>query len=152
MQFNAFGELTVKKKKGYYSISAVAEMFDVHQQTIRLYEREGLISPKRSEGNTRIFTEEDVERLEEVIYLTHKLGINLSGVDMILKQERKIKRLQKEINTLFNRFQRELDLEKDEKNEHITQVSRRMNSLRKRTESTDNTTTLSEEIKKIKGS
>lgn len=140
----------MKKKRGYYSISAVAEMFEVHQQTIRLYEREGLISPKRSEGNTRIFTEEDVERLEEIIYLTHKLGINLAGVDMILKQERKIKRLQKEINTLFNKFQHEIDLEKDEKNEQIAAASRRMGMLKNR--SHDEPGNGSEEIKKIKGS
>jgi MerR family transcriptional regulator/heat shock protein HspR len=140
----------MKKKKGYYSISAVAEMFEVHQQTIRLYEREGLISPKRSEGNTRIFTDEDVERLEEVIYLTHKLGINLAGVDMILKLERKIKRLQKEINTLFNKFQHEIDLEKDEKNEQIAVASRRMGMLKNRSQ--DAPGSESEEIKKIKGS
>ncbi len=73
----------MKRKKGFFSISAVAEMFSVHQQTIRLYEKEGLISPKRSDGNTRLFSEEDVDRLEEVIYLTHQLGINLAGVDMI---------------------------------------------------------------------
>ena len=57
----------MKRKKGYFSISAVAEMFSVHQQTIRLYEKEGLITPKRSEGNTRLFSEEDVNRLEEII-------------------------------------------------------------------------------------
>lgn len=142
----------MKKKKGYYSISAVAEMFEVHQQTIRLYEREGLIAPKRSDGNTRIFTEEDVERLEEVIYLTHKLGINLAGVDMILKQERKIRRLQKEINTLFKKFQHELDLEKDEKNEQISLASRRMGTIKKRSSGQNDTVIVPEEIKKIKGS
>ena len=78
----------MKRKKGYFSISAVAKMFSVHQQTIRMYEKEGLINPKRSDGNTRLFAEEDVNRLEEVIYLTHKLGINLAGVEMILKQQR----------------------------------------------------------------
>jgi MerR family transcriptional regulator/heat shock protein HspR len=98
----------MKKKKGHFAISAVAEILSVHQQTIRLYEREGLISPKRSEGNTRLFTEEDIVRLEEIIYLTHKLGINLAGVDMILKQQKKIKKLQKEINGLFKRVQEDL--------------------------------------------
>lgn len=142
----------MKKNKGYYSISAVAEMFEVHQQTIRLYEREGLISPKRSDGNTRIFTEEDIERLEEVIYLTHKLGINLAGVDMILKQERKIKRLQKEINTLFKKFQRELELEKDEKNTQLSLTSHRLGSLRKKKLDEQTTVSIPEEIKKIKGS
>lgn len=98
----------MKRKKGYFSISAVAKMFSVHQQTIRLYEKEGFISPKRSEGNTRLFSEEDVNQLEEVIYLTHKLGINLAGVDMILRLEKQIKKLQREVNTLFKRAQKEL--------------------------------------------
>ena len=92
----------MKRKKGYFSISAVAEMFSVHQQTIRLYEKEGLITPKRSEGNTRLFSEEDVNRLEEIIYLTHQLGINLAGVEMILKLQKKIQRLQKQMNTAFD--------------------------------------------------
>jgi len=98
----------MKRKKGYFSISAVAKMFSVHQQTIRLYEKEGLISPKRSEGNTRIFSEEDVDRLEEIIYLTHEIGINLAGVDMILKLQKKIKTLQSQVNTLFANAQEEL--------------------------------------------
>lgn len=105
----------MKRKKGYFSISAVADMFSVHQQTVRLYEKEGLICPKRSEGNTRLFSEEDVDKLEEIIHLTHKLGINLAGVDMILKQQKKIKKLQDEMNTLFSRLQGELE-EENEKN------------------------------------
>src|SRR5476651_485356 len=92
----------LKRKKGFFSISAVAKMFSVHQQTIRLYEKEGLIAPKRSEGNTRLFSEEDVDKLEEIIYLTHQLGINLAGVDMILKLQKKIKRLQNEMNKVFD--------------------------------------------------
>ena len=87
----------MKRKKGFFSISAVAKMFSVHQQTIRLYEKEGLITPKRSDGNTRLFSEEDVDRLEEVIYLTHKLGINLAGVQMVLKLQKQIKKMQKDM-------------------------------------------------------
>ncbi|MFA6065948.1 MAG: MerR family transcriptional regulator [Candidatus Babeliaceae bacterium] len=98
----------MKRKKGFFSISAIAEMFSVHQQTIRLYEKEGLISPKRSEGNTRLFSEEDVNRLEEIIYLTHKLGINLAGVDMILKLQKQIKKMQKEMNSIFDDAQNAL--------------------------------------------
>lgn len=108
----------MKRKKGFFSISAIAEMFSVHQQTIRLYEKEGLISPKRSEGNTRLFSEEDVEKLEEIIYLTHKLGINLAGVDMIFKLQKQIKKMQKEMNTLFDNAQEELN-----KETHIAQNS-----------------------------
>lgn len=99
----------MKKRKGYFSISAVAQMFSVHQQTIRLYEKEGLINPKRSDGNTRLFSEEDIERLEEIIHLTHNVGINLAGVEMILKLQKQIKKLQKEMNSLFSATQKELE-------------------------------------------
>jgi MerR family transcriptional regulator/heat shock protein HspR len=91
----------MKRKKAFFSISAVAKMFSVHQQTIRLYEKEGFISPKRSEGNTRLFSEEDINGLEEIIYLTHKLGINLAGVDMILKLQKKLDKVQKETHKIF---------------------------------------------------
>ena len=101
----------MKRKKGFYSISAVAKMFSVHQQTVRLYEKQGLITPKRSTGNTRLFSEEDVDKLEEIIYLTHQLGINLAGVEMILKLQKRIKKLQKEMNTLFDDTNEELKQE-----------------------------------------
>lgn len=101
----------MQRKKGYYSISAVAKMFSIHQQTIRLYEKEGLVTPKRSEGNTRLFSEEDINRLEEVIYLTHELGINLAGVEMILKLKKQIHKMQKDMNKLFENAQEELDKE-----------------------------------------
>lgn len=122
----------MKKKKGHFSISAVAEMFSVHQQTIRLYEREGLICPRRSEGNTRLFSESDIERLEEIIYLTHKLGINLAGVEMILKQQKKIEKLQKEMNTLFKRIQKELEEEKNNINADAIESMRHLSNLKKK--------------------
>lgn len=103
----------MKRKKGFFSISAVAKMFSVHQQTIRLYEKQGLITPKRSDGNTRLFSEEDVNRLEEVIYLTHQLGINLAGVEMILKLKKQIKKMQKDMNHVFDSTQKELDRESE---------------------------------------
>ncbi len=104
-------EKKIKRGQGFYSISAVAKMFSVHQQTIRLYEKEGLIQPKRSEGNTRMFGEEDVEKLEEIIHLTHQLGINLAGVEMILQLHRKIKKMQNEMNKVFVQTQQELEQE-----------------------------------------
>jgi len=100
--------MKIKRKKGFFSISAVAKMFSVHQQTIRLYEKQGLITPQRSSGNTRLFSEEDVDRLEEVIYLTHQLGINLAGVEMILKLKKQIKKLQDDMNKVFEKTQLEL--------------------------------------------
>jgi MerR family transcriptional regulator, heat shock protein HspR len=103
----------MKREKGYFSISAVAKMFSVHPQTVRLYEKEGLIVPKRSDGNTRMFSEDDVNKLEEIIYLTHELGINLSGVEMIFKLKRQINKLQNEINKAFKETQNELQKEED---------------------------------------
>lgn len=119
----------LKRKKGFYSISAVAEMFSVHQQTIRLYEKQGLITPKRSEGNTRLFSEEDINRLEEIIYYTHKLGINLAGVEMILKLQKQVKKLQKEMNTLFKKTQDELERQTLEHTEAIRASTEHLHAL-----------------------
>jgi MerR family transcriptional regulator/heat shock protein HspR len=110
--------MNTRRKKGYYSISAVAKMFSVHQQTIRLYEKQGLIAPKRSAGNTRLFSDDDVDRLEEVIHLTHTLGINLAGVEMILKLKRQISKMQKNMNQLFDETQE--DLEKQAQQSKLT--------------------------------
>ena len=104
----------MKRRKGYYSISVVAKMFSVHQQTVRMYEKEGLISPKRTDGNTRLFSEEDVDKLEQVIDLTHKMGVNLAGVQMILKLQKKIKKLQGDMNKLFEQLNVNLDKEGEE--------------------------------------
>jgi MerR family transcriptional regulator/heat shock protein HspR len=103
----------MKRRKGFYSISVVAKMFSVHQQTVRMYEKEGLISPKRSEGNTRLFSEEDVDRLEEIINLTTKWGVNLAGVEIILRLQKKISKLQEDMNKLFERTQGQLEEESE---------------------------------------
>ncbi|CDK31087.1 MerR family transcriptional regulator [Candidatus Babela massiliensis] len=122
----------MKRKKGYFSISAVAKMFSVHQQTIRLYEKEGLINPKRSSGNTRLFSEEDVDRLEEVIYLTHKLGINLAGVEMILKLQKQIKKMQTDMNALFKKLQKELSDESEMHKQIIKEAANKISEVKKR--------------------
>ncbi len=120
----------MQRKKGYFSISAVAKMFSVHQQTIRLYEKEGLISPKRSEGNTRLFSEEDVDRLEQVIYLTHKMGVNLAGVELVLKLQKKIKKLQEDMNKLFNQTQGQLEKETQMFKEDAQQYARELQGIK----------------------
>lgn len=121
-----------KRRKGYYSISVVAKMFSVHQQTIRLYEKEGLISPKRSSGNTRLFSEEDVDRLEEIIYLTHKLGVNLAGVEAILSLQKKVNKLQNEINKLFEQTQDKLKDEGEEYKESAKKQAKRLVEIKKK--------------------
>jgi MerR family transcriptional regulator/heat shock protein HspR len=124
--------MKVNRKKGFFSISAVAKMFSVHQQTVRLYEKQGLISPGRSEGNTRLFSEEDINRLEEVIYLTHELGINLAGVEMILKLKKQINRLQKDMNKAFESTQKELEKEALVAKENIQSSSQKLASMGKK--------------------
>lgn len=116
----------MKRKRGHYSISAVAEMFSVHQQTIRLYEKEGLIKPKRTPGGTRIFSEEDIDQLEEIIHLTNKLGVNIAGVTQILKLKKQIAKMQNEMNKVFDQANEELDAQaqtsKQEAQESLTKL------------------------------
>jgi len=83
------------RSKAAYMISAVAEQYQIHPQTLRLYEREGLLTPSRSEGNTRLYTEEDIQRLEVILKLTRELGVNLAGVEIILNMCEKMEALQK---------------------------------------------------------
>ncbi|HBS48504.1 TPA: hypothetical protein DEO28_01220 [Candidatus Dependentiae bacterium] len=122
----------MKRKKGYFSISVVSRMFSVHQQTIRLYEKEGLIIPKRSTGNTRLFSEEDIDKLEEIIYLTHKLKINISGVEMILKLQKKIQKLQEEMNKLFVDTQNQLEQENFDYKKQIKNQVSELQAIKKR--------------------
>src|ERR1700726_2579241 len=86
-----------KRNKASFMISAVAEQDGVHPQTLRLYEREGLLKPSRSEGNTRLYTGEDIERLEVILPLTLDLGVNLAGVDIILNMREKMGEMQSQI-------------------------------------------------------
>lgn len=96
------------KSKAAYMISAVAEQYGVHPQTLRLYEREGLLKPSRSEGNTRLYTAEDVERLEVILHLTRDLGVNLAGVDIILNMREKMGEMQSQIQEFIATLNSEL--------------------------------------------
>jgi MerR family transcriptional regulator/heat shock protein HspR len=91
----------MKKRVRTYTISAVAEMFDIHPQTLRLYEREGLLKPSRSVGNTRLFEDTDLERLEVILSLTRDLGVNLAGVEIILNMREKMDAMQREFERFF---------------------------------------------------
>jgi len=94
----------MRKRKTGYTISAVAETFQIHPQTLRLYEREGLLKPSRSEGNTRFYSEEDLERLEVILNLTRDLGVNLAGIDIILQMRTRMEQMQKEMMELVEYF------------------------------------------------
>ena len=85
------------RSKAAYMISAVAEQYQIHPQTLRLYEREGLLAPSRSEGNTRLYTDDDLERLEVILKLTRELGVNLAGVEIILNMREKMAGMQRQI-------------------------------------------------------
>ncbi|HZS07828.1 MAG TPA: helix-turn-helix transcriptional regulator [Blastocatellia bacterium] len=91
----------MKKRAKGYTISAVADHYGIHQQTLRLYEREGLLKPSRSEGNIRLYTDEDLERLELILGLTRDLGVNLAGVEVILNMREKMAEMQREFNRFF---------------------------------------------------
>lgn len=78
-------------------ISAVAEQYNLHPQTLRMYEREGLLKPSRSDGNTRLYTDDDIERLEVILQLTRELGVNLAGVEIILNMREKMEEMQRQI-------------------------------------------------------
>jgi MerR family transcriptional regulator/heat shock protein HspR len=90
-----------KSKKIGYMISVVSEMYDIHPQTLRQYEREGLIVPSRSDGNTRLYTDEDLERLEMILSLTRELGVNLAGVDIILNMRDRMEQINAGMEKLF---------------------------------------------------
>jgi MerR family transcriptional regulator/heat shock protein HspR len=94
-----------------FMISVVSEMLGIHPQTLRIYEREGFIKPKRSVGNTRLYSEEDVERLEMILRLTRELGVNLAGVEVILSMREKMEQMQREMEETVYQLREELSRE-----------------------------------------
>jgi len=97
-----------KTGKACFMISVVAQKYDIHPQTLRLYEREGLLTPSRTDGNTRLYSEDDLEQLETILSLTRDLGVNLAGVEIILNMRRKIERMQAEVNEFMTYVKTEL--------------------------------------------
>ncbi len=90
-----------KKAKAGYMISAVAELYQLHPQTLRLYERVGLLKPSRSQGNTRLYTDLDLERLEVILNLTRELGVNLAGIEIILNMRDKMGEMQSQMEAFI---------------------------------------------------
>lgn len=101
----------VREKRPFYMISAVAEMFDIHPQTLRAYEREGLLQPSRTEGNTRLYSQEDIERIELILRLTKDLGVNLAGVQVILSMRERIETMQRQVNQFLRTMTEVLERE-----------------------------------------
>src|ERR1051325_4883469 len=97
-----------ERGKAYYMISAVSQKYNIHPQTLRLYEREGLLKPSRTDGNTRLYSDEDLAELETILALTRDLGVNLAGVEIILNMRRKMERMQQEVNEFMGYVKHEL--------------------------------------------
>ena len=100
--------MTKRKSKGAYMISSVAEMYGIHPQTLRLYEREGLLKPSRTEGNTRLYTDEDLERLEFILSLARDLGVNIAGMAIILQMRERMEEMQRQIQEFVQYIQQEV--------------------------------------------
>ncbi len=119
----------VTREHRLFMISVVSEMLGIHPQTLRIYEREGFIKPKRSGGNTRLYSEEDVEKLEMILRLTRELGVNLAGVEVILSMREKMEQLQHEMEETIQLLRNELELEirrREEMRTAIVPVVRRI--------------------------
>ncbi len=95
-------------KGKYYMISVVAKSYAIHPQTLRLYEREGLLKPSRTEGNTRLYSEDDLRQLEVILNLTRDLGVNLAGVEIVLNMRKKMEQMQADINEFLGSVKQEL--------------------------------------------
>lgn len=94
-------------EKSYYHISIVSQKYNLHPQTLRLYEREGLLKPSRSQGNTRLYSDEDLKQLELILNLIRDLGVNLAGVEVILNMRQRMQRMETEVNELLEYFKKE---------------------------------------------
>ena len=97
-----------KRGRAGYMISAVAELYNLHPQTLRLYERVGLLKPSRSEGNTRLYTDADLERLEVILTLTREMGVNLAGIEIILNMRERMSEMQRQMKAFAEFVQHEL--------------------------------------------
>ena len=99
---------TRRKSRGAYMISAVAEMYEIHPQTLRLYEREGLLLPSRSDGNTRLYTDEDLERLEFILNLARDLGVNIAGIAIILQMRERMEEMNRQMQSFVDYVRTEM--------------------------------------------
>jgi MerR family transcriptional regulator/heat shock protein HspR len=97
------------RSEGVYRIGAIAERYGIHPQTLRMYEREGLLRPARTEGNTRLYDSDTIERLEIILTLTRHLGVNLAGVEVILHMKQRMEKMHGEVQKMLVVLREELD-------------------------------------------
>ena len=99
------------KQRPKYSISVVAQMFEIHPQTLRMYEREGLIKPRRTERNTRMYCDDDIERLKSILNLTQEMGVNLAGVEIVLRMREQTERMRENMEQLLRKLREKIEME-----------------------------------------
>jgi MerR family transcriptional regulator/heat shock protein HspR len=99
---------TKRKTRGGYMISVVAEMYEIHPQTLRMYEREGLLRPSRSDGNTRLYTDEDLERLEFILNLARDLGVNIAGIAIVLQMRERMEEMNRQMQGFVDYVREEM--------------------------------------------
>ena len=99
------------KQRPKYSISVVAQMFEIHPQTLRMYEREGLIKPRRTERNTRMYCDDDIERLKSILNLTQEMGVNLAGVEVVLRMREQMERMRENMEQLLLKLRDKIEME-----------------------------------------
>jgi len=118
--------VTGRRRPGVFRIGAIAERFGIHPQTLRLYEREGLLRPVRTEGNTRLYDSDTIERLEIILTLTRDLGVNLAGVEVILHMKEKIERMQGDVHQLLSVLREDVEARRVEPDRRyaLTRVSK----------------------------
>jgi MerR family transcriptional regulator/heat shock protein HspR len=114
----------MEKKRPLYMISVVSEMLHIHPQTLRIYEREGFIKPSRTEGNTRLYSDEDVERIRMILRLTRDMGVNLAGVDMILRMRERMEEMRREMEDMMRHLSEEIREEFRKREEEIKRLAR----------------------------
>ena len=98
-----------KSRPGVFRIGAISERYGIHPQTLRMYEREGLLRPARTEGNTRLYDEDTIERLEIILTLTRHLGVNLAGVEVILHMKGRMEKMHGEVQKMLGALREELE-------------------------------------------
>jgi MerR family transcriptional regulator/heat shock protein HspR len=98
-----------REREGVFRIGAIAEKYGIHPQTLRMYEREGLLRPARTEGNTRLYDSDTIERLEIILTLTRHLGVNLAGVEVILHMKQRMEKMNGEVQKMLVVLREELD-------------------------------------------
>lgn len=114
----------MERKKPLYMIGVVSEMLHIHPQTLRIYEREGFIKPKRTEGNTRLYSDDDIERIKTILRLTRDMGVNLAGVDMILRMRERMDEMRREMEEMMRHLSEEIRAEFRRREEELKKISK----------------------------